>query len=94
MAITVKLYGRLRELAPRLDSTSGTIGIVEVEREGEGTVVETILDRLQLDGDSVGHVFVNGSYASLQKSVTGEDRVAIFPEDMGLLYHWYFEKDE
>jgi len=93
MSVTVKLYGRFREFAPNLDTTSGTIGIVQLEGVA-GEIVEDLLNILELDSENVGHVFVNGNYASLKKAVNGGDRVAIFPDDMGLLYHWYFEKED
>lgn len=93
MPITVKLYGRLREIASDRDSTSGTIGIVEVDAK-EASTASDLLEKFDLSRDEVSHVFVNGSYSSLKKTVGVEDKVAIFPEDMGLLYSWYFEEEE
>lgn len=92
MSITVRLYGRFRESASRLDETSGTIGMDEVDTKKANTVSD-LLEVFDLCRDEVSHVFVNGSYASLQKAVVGEDEVAIFPDDMGLLYSWYFEEE-
>lgn len=93
MSITVKLYGRFRNLASSLDSPSGSIGIVKVDSQRVETASD-LLENFNLDGDEVSHVFVNASYSSLKKTVDDGDKVALFPEDMGLLYSWYFEEEE
>ncbi|MEF8917685.1 MAG: hypothetical protein V5A77_08400 [Candidatus Bipolaricaulota bacterium] len=89
MPITVKLYGRFRDLASSLDSTSGSIGIVKVDPDKVESASD-LLKKFNLDRDEVSHVFVNGSYASLKITVDDMDKVALFPEEMGLLYSWYF----
>lgn len=93
MPVTVKLYGRFRDIAPRLDSTSGSIGIVKVDADKVDTASD-LLEEFNLGRDEVSHVFVNGSYSSLKKAVDDRDKVALFPEEMGLLYSWYFEEEE
>ncbi len=93
MSVTVKLYGRFREIASRLDSPSETIGVVEVDSERVNKTFD-LLDEFGLDRDEVSHVFVNGSYSSLQRTLDNKDKVAIFPDDMGLLYSWYFKEEK
>ncbi len=93
MAISVKLYGVLREVAPELDSTSGTIGLVDIAPAVVNTTAD-VLKKLEIKKEEVSHVFVNGKYSSLNKEVKDGAKVAFFPRDMGLLYHWYFQEEE
>lgn len=89
----VKLYGKLRELAPNLDSRTSTVGVMEIDMETPARVSD-ILEELKLENDEISHVFVNGTYSSVTRKLKENDKVAIFPEDMGLLYSWYFEEEE
>lgn len=89
----VKLYGKLRELAPNLDSRTSTVGVMEIDMETPARVSD-ILEELKLENDEISHVFVNGTYSSVTRKLKENDKVAIFPVDMGLLYSWYFEEEE
>lgn len=93
MAISVRLYGEFREIAPELDKVSESIGILDVEAEKASTTGD-LLEELKLEPTQVSHVFVNGTYSSFKKDLEDEDEVALFPTDMGLLYHWYFEEED
>ena len=93
MGISVRLYGEFREMASRSDEESGYIGKVELEDEGIDTTGD-LIEEFELKEEEVSHVFVNGTYSSLKKQLGEGDEVALFPADMGLLYHWYFEEED
>ena len=40
------------------------------------------------------NIFLNHTYSALERPVHPGDRLAVFPDDMQLLYKWYFEKQE
>ncbi len=93
MSITVKLYGDLRDLASRKDSMTESIGLLELDDLDAPADVSQLLNVLGLRESKVSHIFVNRKYSSTTKKVNDGDRVALFPPDMGLLYHWYFTKE-
>lgn len=93
MELNVKLYGKLRELAPNLDSRTSTVGVMKLDLEPPGQVSD-ILKKLDLENDEISHIFVNGTYSSVTRKLAENDKVSIFPADMGLLYSWYFEEEE
>jgi len=93
LTVSVKLYGEFKDLAPETDATTNSIGMAEVDGVDGGSV-ETLLSRFNIQPSEVSHVFVNSSYSSVNKKVSSGDRVALFPRDMGLLYHWYFTEEE
>lgn len=80
-------------MAPCVDEESGYIGKMEVDDEGIETTGDLIRE-FKLKEDEVSHVFVNGTYSSMKKELVDGDEVALFPVDMGLLYHWYFEEED
>ncbi|MFW6196091.1 MAG: MoaD/ThiS family protein [Thermoplasmatota archaeon] len=87
----VKLYGDLREYADRLDEQSTSIGLLDIDLKNLNTV-SYLLKYLGIDSTEVSHIFVNREYSALERRVSDDDRVALFPKDMGLLYKWYFSK--
>ncbi|MGM0510992.1 MAG: MoaD/ThiS family protein [Thermoplasmatota archaeon] len=89
----VRLYGDLREYGEKFDEQSESIGLLDITPEGIETVRE-LLEYLKIDSSEVSHIFVNREYSSIEKQVSSDDRVAIFPKDMALLYKWYFNKSE
>jgi len=91
--LNLKLYGKLKELAPNLDSRTSTVGVMELDMEAPARVSD-ILKELDLEDDEISHVFVNGIYSSITRKLEEKNKVAIFPADMGLLYSWYFEEEE
>lgn len=93
MKLNLKLYGKLKELAPNLDSRTSTVGVMELDMEAPARVSD-ILKELDLEDDEISHVFVNGIYSSITRKLEEKNKVAIFPADMGLLYSWYFEEEE
>ena len=87
----VKLYGDLREYADRLDEQSTSIGLLDIDLKNLNTVSD-LLKYLGIDSTEVSHIFVNREYSALERRISDDDRVALFPKDMGLLYKWYFKK--
>ncbi|MFP4050810.1 MAG: MoaD/ThiS family protein [Thermoplasmata archaeon] len=87
----VKLYGDLREYADRLDEQSTSIGLLDIDLKNLNTVSD-LLKYLDIDSTEISHIFVNREYSALERRVSDDDRVALFPKDMGLLYKWYFSK--
>lgn len=93
MEVSVRFYGEFRDLAPELDSTSSSVGLLDLRLE-EGSRVEDLLAEFDIERDEVSHVFVDREYSSLSRELNDGNRVALFPLDMGLLYSWYFEEKE
>ena len=90
--IEVHLYGKLRRFAEDPDPTSDTI--VQAEAV-PGDTIGRILERIGISLDEVGsNVFLNGEYSGLNRPVKPGDRLGVFPDDMQLLYKWYFRKRE
>ena len=92
MQIRLKLFGDLRKKVNQQVSGSLPlkINISDVKMEK----VIDILSRFNIREDEVSHIFVNGGYSGLRKSINSGDIVALFPKNMGLLYKWYFNRDE
>jgi hypothetical protein len=40
------------------------------------------------------NIFLNGELSGLGRKVIDGDRLGIFPDDMQLLYRWYFNRVE
>ncbi|MBA7609113.1 hypothetical protein ES703_16300 [subsurface metagenome] len=53
-----------------------------------------LLKKINIEENEVSHIFVNGRYAGLRKKIQNRDTVALFPKNMGLLYKWYFKREE
>jgi molybdopterin converting factor small subunit len=88
--IEVHLYGKLRRFAPEKDARGDSV--VRVPVTDNDTISDVIL-RLGIPFSEVGsNIFLNWQYSGLNRRVQQGDRLAIFPEDMQLLYKWYFRK--
>ena len=88
--IEVHLYGKLRRFAEESDPTSDSIVRVPV---AEGDTIAKILNQIGIPSKEVGNnVFLNGEYSGLSRPVKPGDRLGLFPDDMQLLYKWYFRK--
>ncbi len=92
MTIIVKLFGDLRKRFQK-DVSGGVPLFFEIE-ESKVQVVSDILNELKLDENAISHIFVNSRYSGLRKRVKDKDLVALFPKNMGLLYKWYFNREE
>jgi len=88
--IEIHLYGKLRRFANEQDPTSDSIVHVPVQ---EGNTIQGVLERLGIPMEEVGsNIFLNWQYSALTRKVKDGDRLAVFPDDMQLLYKWYFAK--
>jgi molybdopterin converting factor small subunit len=86
--IEVHLYGKLRQFADDQATTAQSIALVSWQ---PGDTVGEIIARLGIPQTDLGsNVFLNGRYANLESPVQDGDRLGLFPDDMQLLYKWYF----
>ena len=92
MSIDLKLFGDLRKKAD--PKVSGTLPLRLKINDPEITWVVDILRKFMIEDIEVSHIFVNGIYAGLKKRVKLGDLVSLFPRNMGLLYKWYYPKEE
>jgi len=93
MTIQLRLYGDLRKVAPQKGFDKGAPSILKIDIEGINSIKD-ILKKLNIEESETSHIFVNRKYSGFSKKVNDGDRVAIFPRNMGLLYKWYFRKEE
>lgn len=91
MSIQIRLYGDLRKKVQQQSDDDGAPSIINVENEG---TVSDILKKLSIEESEVSHIFVACKYSGISKKIRIGDRVALFPKNMGLLYKWYFNKEE
>jgi len=88
--IEVHLYGKLRRFAPDQEASGDSVVLVSVKNND---TISDILFRLGVPLKEVGsNIFLNWQYSGLNRRVQRGDRLAIFPDDMQLLYKWYFRK--
>ena len=88
--IEVYLYGKLRCFTDNQDPTHDSIAYVPVE---EGDTIEDIIRHIGIPHEALGsNIFLNGEYSALGRTVNDGDRLGVFPNDMQLLYKWYFNK--
>jgi len=92
MPIDLKLFGDLRKKAD--PKVSGTLPLRIKINDSDITWITDILRKLNIEDNEVSHIFVNGRYAGLKKKVINSDKVSLFPRNMGLLYKWYFKREE
>ena len=87
--IHLHLYGKLRRFADERDACSDSIVSVPCRA---GDTVEAIVERIGIPREELGsNIFLNGRYATLASPVADGDRLGLFPDDMQLLYKWYFD---
>ena len=86
--LELHFYGKLRRFASDTDPTSESTLSVEFI---EGDTVGSVVDRIGISPEDLGsNMFVNGRYADRSSSLKNGDRIGLFPNDMQLLYKWYF----
>ena len=85
--IEIHLYGKLRRYAANADPRSDSI----LRLAGDGKTIAQIVEQIGIDRRDLGaNIFVNGEYSALERVLHQGDRLALFPDDMQLLYKWYF----
>jgi len=88
--IEVHLYGKLRRFSDNQDPSRESIVYVPTK---QGDTIRDIIRRIGIPLEDVGsNIFLNGEYSALERKVKDNDRLGIFPDDMQLLYKWYFSK--
>lgn len=85
MAISVKLYGDLREKVPFQNYSNGIPENLKLEKEDVKLVFD-ILTILNIKEGEISHIFVNGTYCGPGKKLKDGDRVGLFPRRMGLMF--------
>ena len=89
--IEVHLYGKLRRFAEDQDVRSASILRVDWEH---GDTVAAVVARLGIPIEELGsNLFVNGRYADLDSPIPDGARLGLFPDDMQLLYKWYYRAE-
>ena len=88
--IEVHLYGKLRRFTDNLDQAKDSVICVPVK---DGFTIRDIVKSIGIPLEELGsNIFLNGEYSALTRKVSDGDRLGIFPDDMQLLYKWYFPK--
>ena len=88
--VEVHLYGKLRRFTDNQDPAQDSIVNVPVKK---GDTIEDIIRRIGMPLEEIGNnIFLNGEYSALERQVNDGDRLGIFPDNMQLLYKWYFNK--
>ena len=88
--IEVHLYGKLRRFTDNQDPTNDSIVYVPAD---ERDTIEDVVSHIGIPQEELGNnIFLNGEYSALRRRVKDGDRLGIFPNDMQLLYKWYFNK--
>ena len=86
--IEVHLYGKLRRFTDNQDPSRDSVIYIPVQ---EGDTIAHIVRRIGIPQESLGsNIFLNGEYSTLRRKVKDGDRLGVFPDDMQLLYKWYF----
>lgn len=88
--IEVHLYGKLRRFSEQKSPLRESIVFVDFS---EGNSIRSVVERVGIPLDELGNnIFLNGEYSGVERLVKDEDRLGLFPNDMQLLYRWYFNK--
>ncbi|MFO8018132.1 MAG: hypothetical protein R6U96_05815 [Promethearchaeia archaeon] len=93
MSINVKMFGDLKEKVTHPDPGAGIPIKLKIDKKNVFTVGD-VFQQVNIKKEDVSHIFVNGTYSGFKKNVKNGDLVSIFPKNMGLLYKWYFKKEE
>jgi hypothetical protein len=90
VVIEVHLYGKLRRFTDNQNPARDSVIYVAVSEE---ETIEDIVERIGIPGEELGsNIFLNGGYSAKTRQVRAGDRLGIFPDDMQVLYKWYFRK--
>ena len=87
--IELHLYGKLRRFAPEQEIAGDSIVMVSCQ---PGDTIGGVLTRLGVPHEETSNIFAKGELCALTKEAVDGERVGVFPDDMALLYKWYFPK--
>ena len=88
--IEVQLYGKLRRFAQQKKPTEESVVYVPFS---EDLTIEKVIKTIGIPIEEVGkNLFVDGEYSEISRKIKNGQRIGIFPDDMQLLYKWYFVK--
>jgi hypothetical protein len=88
--IELHLYGKLRRFAANKNPAENSVVTVSVK---DGDTIRDVLVRLGIPLQEVGNnIFLNWQYSALERRVPDNGRLAVFPDNMQLIYRWYFAK--
>ena len=87
--IELHVYGKLRRVAPQKTASGDSVLMVTLQ---EGDTVGTLLERLGVAPEETSNIFIEGELCGLWRPLNDGERVGVFPDDMALLYKWYFPK--
>ena len=88
--VSVYLYGKLRRFAEKQNPMGESVIYISVQ---DGDSIGDIVRKIGIRHEKLGsNIFLNGEYSSLTRKVKSGDRLGLFPNDMQLLYKWYFRK--
>ena len=88
--LEVHLYGKLRRFTDNQDVTRDSVVCVPV---GDEDTIGDVVASIGIPSEEVGsNLFLNWEYSALSRRVQDGDRLAVFPDDMQLLYKWNFDK--
>lgn len=87
--IEVRLYGKLRRFAPQKAVDANSVLLLPAQ---PNETIGSVLRRGGIDAKDTSHLFLNGELSALTRKVSDGDRLGVFPDDMSVLYKWYFAK--
>jgi len=88
-AVEVHLYGKLRRAAERQETEGDSVARVPIR---DGATIADVLASLGVSLAETSNLFLNGQLSLPARPVHPGDRLGVFPNDMSLLYKWYFAK--
>ena len=90
--IEIHLYGKLRRFASQRSPMEDSIILCDSK---DDDTIRSLIIRVGIPLEEVGtNIFLNGELSGLGRKVIDGDRLGIFPDDMQLLYRWYFNRVE
>jgi hypothetical protein len=89
--IELHLYGKLRRFTDEHSASGESVLSVACQ---DGDSIGDVLTRLGVPHEETSNIFVNGELRALSKVIKDGQRVGVFPDDMALLYKWYFPKQK
>ena len=88
--IEVQLYGKLRRFAQQKKPTEESVVYIPIFKD---LTVQKAIEIIGIPLEEVGqNIFVDGEYSELSRKIVNGQRLGIFPDDMQILYKWYFNK--